>query len=193
MNKFRLTTAISFFLLLSACTGTELDVLEEAQPSTDVSEVGSEASISYLDHGVELDYPEDWEIQELDTEGVLDLRLSNQTAPDGYSCSEPYVGFYLISTLRDTSVGDFDAWMESHFDEAGSIGKFGTYMNPTTFKGYPAYEVGNFGGESYCDQKGYVIDYGNDHIVEVILEGKEDSPDYDQLSVIMDSLKLTGY
>lgn len=161
----------------------------------DCNENSSNDFLTYSndDYGIEFNYPSNWELYDMDSEGVLDMRVFNQPAPDGFGCSEPYVGFYIVSTLRDTEAGDFDAWMKANFNKQDSLGSFGGYMTPATIETYPAYKVGGFGWESYCPQTGYVVDYGDDRIVEIIFEGKEDSPDYQKLAPILDSLQLTGY
>jgi hypothetical protein len=70
------------------------------------------------------------------------------------------------------------------------MGSFSGYMNETTVSGYPAYEVGGFGWEAYCPQQGYVVDYGDGRVLQVIFEGDTENPDYPMLETLFDSLVI---
>lgn len=183
MKKYFLVPVLCLFL--AGCVDSP------AMTTSSVPAPAALATFTNAYHGIELSYPKNWKFESTDSEGVLDVRISNKLPTDDHTCSQQYVGFFVVSTVRDTT-RDFAGYVKANFDEKGHLGAYEGYMTPTTFKGYPAYKVGGFGWEASCGQEGYVVDYGGEHIVEVILEGKKESPDYAQLAAILDSLKLKG-
>jgi hypothetical protein len=110
---------ISLFLLslslVVACSTPQADLSE---PVTQAPEETETDLVTYEDndYGVSFSYPSLWTTYSFDVEGgPLDFRVSNQTPQDGYGCSEPYLGFYLVSRDRDVSEGSFRDWVTSQF------------------------------------------------------------------------------
>lgn len=183
MKKFLALSLLA--ILLPACAPKEEATSLAVENSSKLETLSSE------EFGVEFTYPAGWLSYEQDGEGSLDLRVTNMEMEEGFSCPGSFLGFYVVSRPMEEGSGDFDTWMKANFDEQGSLGQFSGFMNATTVKDLPAYEVGGFGWETACPHTGYVVDYGNDQVLQIVLEGNETAPDYVELESILESLKLT--
>jgi len=126
-------------------------------------------------YGVDFTYPEEWIVEEYDSEAVFQVQVSNMSKPDGYDCTKEYASVIIVSTVRDTE-NDFDTWVEENTIEG--LGGFGGESIKMEYSGYPAYKFEKMYWDTYCPSSGYVIDYSdennNDRIIEVVVSRNED-------------------
>lgn len=178
-------------VLLPGCAPKEEATSLPVEEETVLEDSAEFETLSSEEFGVEFKYPAGWVVYQQEDGATLDLRVTSAEPDDGFSCPDSFLGFYVVSRPMEEGSGDFETWMEANFDEGGSLGSFSGYMTATTFKDLSAYEVGGFGWETGCPQAGYVVDYGNGQVLQIVLEGNETAPDYVELESILESLKLT--